>query len=86
MLEAGGQWQYEPPDPHDVGWDFVFQGTADVRGVDTQREFATAFASQQVVSVAQPLGGGLTSVLKLTLRYALLRGTQMLAALAQEAA
>jgi hypothetical protein len=60
MLKAGGQWQYERPDLHDVGWDFVFQGIADVRGVDTQRAFATVFASQQVVSVAQPLGGGST--------------------------
>jgi hypothetical protein len=37
-LEAGGQWHYEPPALHEVGWAFVFEGTADVQGVSTERE------------------------------------------------
>ncbi len=37
-LEAGGHWQYEPPDLHEVGWAFVFEGTVEVQGVSTQRE------------------------------------------------
>jgi redox-sensitive bicupin YhaK (pirin superfamily) len=37
-LQAGGQWQYESPDLHEVGWAFVFEGTADVQGMSTQRE------------------------------------------------